>query len=241
MKNLETVDAVILCGGKGERLRSVVPDRPKALALVRGTPILDLLVKKFYDTGVRRFILCTGYLGDQIKEHLARLKVKNLFPSASFVFSEENEPLGTGGALRNAEAHIQSENFILTNGDTLWSVDFASLYKHHLSRETLFTFTLIDDKHLTNYGRVILSGDNTATSFIEKGTVAENSFISIGVYLINKKIFSYMPTQKSFSLEYDLLPILASQKLCSGFLAKSHFIDIGTPERYNEAQKESFA
>lgn len=239
--NLKNVDVVILCGGKGERLSAVVSDRPKALAHVRGTPLIDLLIKKLYSAGLRRFILCTGYLKNQLRNHIDKIVIANTYPGSSFVFSEEDEPLGTGGALKNAEKLIQSENFILTNGDTLWTIDFDNLYKHHYSKNALFTFTLIDDVNLTDYGRVILTEDGATSGFLEKSDTTRNSFISAGVYLVNKKIFKHMPKQKSFSLEYDVLPSLAADKLCSGFISSSSFLDIGTPERYRKAQEGNFS
>lgn len=240
MDSFESVDAVILCGGKGERLQTVVNDRPKSLALVRGRPVLDLLIEKFYDAGVRRFILCTGYLKEQIRNHIMKLQAEDHFPGSRFVFSEEDEPLGTGGALKKAASHIQSENFLVANGDTIWSIDLTSFYSSHLTKSALFTLTLVDSMNRIDCGRVVLDDNNTALSFIERGEAEENSFISVGIYFVNKGIFSHMPESQSFSLEYDLLPQLVSQKMCYGFLAPSPFIDIGTPERYLEAQGEGY-
>lgn len=242
MKNLETVDAVILCGGKGERLRPLVSDKPKSLALVQGIPVLDILLQKLHNAGVRRFVLCVGYLKDQIREHVENITKKNpAFADSTFVFSEEYEPLGTGGALKNAAPHIKSENFLLINGDTLWSIDFSALYKKHLESRALLTLTLVRDRKTTDYGRVLLHSSGLVASFAEKGLATESSLISAGVYLASKKIFSHLPDRNSFSLEYDVFPTLASNKLCTGCVVDSHFLDIGTPERYKKAQKESFA
>src|SRR5690242_7258685 len=100
---LKDIDVVVLCGGKGERIRSVLPDKPKVLATIKGTPLLDILISKLYEQGARRFVLCVGYLRDQIQKHIDDIKNEGQqFRDASFVFSEESEPLGTGGALKNA-------------------------------------------------------------------------------------------------------------------------------------------
>jgi D-glycero-alpha-D-manno-heptose 1-phosphate guanylyltransferase len=240
--SLKDIDAVILCGGKGERIRSVISDKPKVLASVKGVPLLDILLSKLHDQGVSRFILCVGYLREQIMEHVKNLKAENRnFAECDFVFSEEIVPLGTGGALKNARWFIKSKNFIVINGDTLWSVDFKNLYNAHVSNDTALSFTLVDDNQKTDYGRIVLDSNGFASTFLEKGQVVGDSFISAGIYFMKTDIFSHMPSGNSFSLEYDVFPALAQNKLCRGTVVDSGFLDIGTPERYSEAQIENFS
>jgi len=234
--DLKDVDAVILCGGRGERLKSVVSGRPKALALVRGKPLLDIILEKFYDAGVRRFVLCVGYLKEQIHEHVARIQNSGSpLSSAEFVFSEEDEPLGTGGALKNAAPHIKGECFLLVNGDCLWNFNFKELYNRHKQSGSIVSLTLTPGEPGGSYGQVVLAENGLVSNFFEKRVIKSKGFISAGTYFMNRDIFSHFPAAPAFSLEYDVFPVLAEKNLCYGIVVESAFIDIGTPERYASA------
>ena len=102
------VDVVVLCGGLGTRLREVVSDRPKPMALIENRPFLEILIQNFRRAGFRRFVLCTGHLSDSVEAHFA-----NRYSDLAIVISEENRPLGTAGAIKNAEHRIHSNPFLV--------------------------------------------------------------------------------------------------------------------------------
>jgi NDP-sugar pyrophosphorylase family protein len=120
------------------------------------------------------------------------------------------------------------------NGDSIGKVDFRSFIDFHVEKRALLSIVLVRSNTAEDYGSVILDGSQRITSFNEKIAGGSENIINAGVYLMKKDIFSYMPKQNRFSLEYDLFPKIINNR-CYGFLTESEFIDIGTPERYKKA------
>ena len=228
MSNLNGIDVVILCGGLGKRLRPVVLDQPKVLAKIGEKTFLDILINNLLLYGFKNIILSVGYLEEQIKNHFNYDKDYNIS------FSEEEEPLGTGGALKRAKTLIRSDPFIVMNGDSICNVDFRSFIDFHVEKDALLSIVLVRSKMSQDYGSVTLDDSQRITDFSEKIVGRSENIINAGIYLMEKDIFSYMPDQNRFSLEYDLFPKIVGDR-CYGFLTESEFIDIGTPERYEKA------
>jgi len=222
------IDVVILCGGKGTRLQPVVSDRPKALATFGDTTFLDILIHSLKSYGFKRFILCVGYMKDQIKDHFKDTK------DIILLFSEEDEPLGTGGALKKAEPLIQSETFVVMNGDSICDINFQDFYCFHKNKKSLLSIALVRTKETKDYGSVIMNESHEITLFKEKVSNNSPSFVNAGVYLMQKEIFSYMPDMVQFSLENDFFPKMIGEGR-TGFIIDSELIDIGTPDRYEKA------
>ena len=218
---------IILCGGSGIRLRPVVADRPKVLAKIKGKPFLDILIENLLAQGFSDLILSTGYLGEQIKYHF---KDRNFKP----IFSEEKEPLGTGGALRKAKPFIGSNPFLVMNGDSMVEVNFKKLINFHAENNSLMTMVLAESDDFRDYGNIELAANFKIKSFQEKRSNGPGGLINAGIYAMSKEIFSFFPNRRLFSLEYDIFPNLIS-KQCFGFLSGGKLIDIGTPERYWQA------
>jgi len=229
---LEKVDVVILCGGLGERLRPVIKDQPKVLAKIGGKTFLDILINNLLLYGLKNIILSVGYLKEQIKNHFNYNYDENY--DCKISFSEEEQPLGTGGALRKAKPLIRSNPFMVMNGDSICKVDLRSFIDFHIEKKALLSIVLAHSKRAEDYGSVTLDDSQRITSFNEKITGRSESLINAGIYLMEKDIFFYMPKQNRFSLEYELFPKIVNNK-CYGFLTESEFIDIGTPERYEKA------
>jgi len=227
---LKNIDVVILCGGLGKRLRKVVSDRPKSLALIRNRPFLDILLGYLLKQGFKRFVLCTGFQGRKIRDYFTKHS-----ESKNLKFSFEDTPLGTGGAIKKAKRQISSDTFLVLNGDTFCEIDFKSLLKAHLSRESLLTIVLTKHKKNKNTGKVKLDKSKRVVEFSEKARASGKYYNSCGIYLMQKDVFSFMRKNK-FSLEYDLLPSLILKK-CFGFITNAGFIDIGTPQEYKLAQR----
>jgi NDP-sugar pyrophosphorylase family protein len=226
--NFKEIDAVILCGGKGTRLYPAVSDRPKALATFGDTAFLDILIDSLKNNGFKRFILCVGYLKDQIKDHYKERD------DITVLFSEEDEPLGTGGALKKARSLIKSDTFVVMNGDSICNIDFHEFYRFHENKNAVLSMALVRLKGIEDFGSVTINESFEITSFKEKVANKDLCFINAGVYFMQKDIFAYMPDMSQFSLEHDFFPKMIGE-LCVGFIINSELIDIGTPERYEKA------
>lgn len=226
---MKNIDVVILCGGMGKRLRPVVSDRQKSLAEINGVAFLDILIQYVASFGLKRFILCSGYLGDTIQTHYNRV------PGAlEIVYSEETKPLGTGGAIKHARPLIQSSPFLVLNGDSFCKVNFSDFYKFHLKKKALLSVVLSKPRDDQNSGVVILNRAERIIRFNEKVKPVKGSRCSSGIYLMEQEIFPLMVGNKVFSLEYDLFPALAGED-CYGYYCKNDFIDIGTPQNLRKA------
>jgi NDP-sugar pyrophosphorylase family protein len=221
------IDVAIICGGLGKRLRDAVPDRPKPLAEIGGRPFLEILVDYVAGFGFRRFILCTGYRGEMIEEHLKGRE------DIELVFSREDEPLGTGGALKHAEALVGSPDFLAMNGDSLCNMDMKAFLDFHAAHAATASIALVVPKKEAEYGAVTIDGNGRVTSFTEKKKSA--GYISAGVYLFSKEVLNLIPQGKESSLEYELFPSMLDSGVY-GHVTGAELIDIGTAERYAKAQ-----
>ncbi|MEA3369350.1 MAG: sugar phosphate nucleotidyltransferase [Candidatus Ratteibacteria bacterium] len=228
---IQSIDTVILCGGIGRRLRPLVDDRPKSMAEINHRPFLDILLEYIGSYGFKRVILCIGYMGGMIREHFQKKSVP-----LEMVYSEEKEPLGTGGALKAAKALIRSKTFMVLNGDSFCRIDFSKFIDFHLNKKALVSLALTKVKQGKNCGQASLNTNNRIIGFKEKADLQDRAYSSVGIYLMEGRIFSLMDKKKKFSLEYDFFPGLINQG-CYGYITEESLIDIGTPEDYRKAQK----
>jgi D-glycero-alpha-D-manno-heptose 1-phosphate guanylyltransferase len=223
-------DAVILCGGLGTRLRPISGDLPKVLMPFAGRPFIDILIESLLPFGFKRFVLCVGYRRDRIREHLRNRDYE-------VEFSEEAEPLGTGGALKNARSHIATFPFLLLNGDSLCPTDLHGFHDFHVQKGGILSIVLTRPLSENAYGMVELDRENRIVAFREKAEARSGSFINAGIYLAERGIFDLMPESTRFSLETDLIPAILSHG-CYGLITETELIDIGTPESYTQALKK---
>jgi D-sedoheptulose 7-phosphate isomerase len=222
------LEAVVLCGGRGERLRSVLADRPKPLAPVQGRPFLEWLLLALAGRGLRRVVLATGYGGEAILQALGdgrRLGVE-------LAYSQEPEPLGTGGALRLAAAHTSGTPLLVLNGDSYCRFDLSLLWARHRERSAQATLWLQAQPDAARYGNVDLNREGRIIRFSEKED-GRRPF-SCGVYLIERALIESIPADRAVSLEHDVFPSLAGAGLF-GVLGQGPFLDIGTPESLGKA------
>jgi NDP-sugar pyrophosphorylase family protein len=225
------VDALILCGGLGTRLKPVVPDRPKGLATVSGRPFLDLLTSELVREGFRRLILCVGHGSDQIIGHFRGRS------EAQFVFSVEHRPLGTGGAVRLALPHVNSAPFVVVNGDSFCRVRYTELLVFHQRRAALATVVVTPPSERVDVGAVELAADQRVLRFTEKPPeINTGRLVNAGVYVIERCLIESGPENVPCSLERDILPRAIDKGGCYGFRVEGPLVDIGTPERYERAQ-----
>jgi len=224
-------DIVILAGGLGKRLQALTRGRQKVLAKIDGKPFIALLIEFIASQGGQRFILCTGHGAEAVERTLA-----DAFPKLDIVFSREEEPLGTGGAIKQAAALVHSPRFLAMNGDCFCVIDYGQLINRHISRKAAATIavTRLDDAR--EYGTIEIGSDGRIEAFKEKQPAAAPALINTGTYCLNKDVFDLAKTPQKFSIEYDFFPRLVGKGFWS-FEVPNKFVDIGTPERYQWAQE----
>lgn len=225
--------ALILAGGFGTRLRGIIEDKPKSMAPVANRPFLVYLTLQLKEQGLTDIVLCIGYRGEQIEKYFddgSRWGVH-------IAYSQEKEPLGTGGAMNLAEGLIRGENFLVMNGDSFLDVDLNGLVEFHLEREALATMALVEVKDPARYGTVEINERGEIESFGEKGKSSRSKLVNGGVYVLNREIFEYIPEGK-VSLEKEVFPKLVGKGFC-GVPVKGFFVDIGVPEDYKRLQENS--
>lgn len=233
---IKDIDVLILCGGLGKRLNPITLKLPKVLVKIGDTTFLDILIDKISPYKFKNIILCTGYLKDHIKKHFDFYRNDNCL---NIIISEEEIPLGTGGAIKNIKSLIQSEHFMVMNGDSICNIDFNELFEFHIKNDGLMSMVLSKSELTQDCGNVTIDEHCKITSFNEKITneLSNKSLINSGIYLMKKEIFNIMPNIETFSLEYDLFPKLCNNKSdnkCYGFVTNNEVTDIGTPERYKK-------
>jgi D-glycero-alpha-D-manno-heptose 1-phosphate guanylyltransferase len=223
----------ILAGGLGNRLRMVVSDRPKPMADVLGVPFLEILTRLLEGKGVRKFVMLVGYKAHAIEEYFTKSK----FPDLEINFSYEPEPLGTGGAVKNA-LKFATDPTLLVNGDTYLDADIKGLYDFHLSKKADATISLYRVSDVSRYGSISLNHNGMVTRFKEKSKISGNSgLINAGVTLISSSLINKLPDKKTFSMESEIFPDLVNSGRMFGLEQKGPFFDIGTPESYHEFQE----
>jgi len=237
LRNPGNIEVLILCGGKGTRLQSVVNDRPKPMADIGGKPLLDWLIQYVSAYGFRRFVLCTGYMSESIETHYRQGGA-----GVTIRFSREDHPLGTGGAVRKAvlSSHDETRTFLVLNGDTFCRVDYESMLEFHDSREALVTVAMTRADTGRDHGLISLGQGDKIAFFQEKADPKKHHFANAGSYLMERATVELMPTYEVFSLETELFQVLADHGCCYGFEIEHEFVDIGTPERYGLVREKGF-
>ncbi len=224
------VRAFVLCGGLGTRLRPVLSDRPKSMALVAGVPFLELLLNRLRGQGIREIVLGTGHMAERIEDYFRKGQELDL----SIQYSRETEPLGTGGALKLAE-QLLSDPVVVLNGDSFVEWDLAAALELLREKDATFVMVLQRVPDVSRYGSVTVDPEGRVTEFVEKGTRTGGGLINAGVYLLRKVIVNAMPSGQAVSLERDVFPGLLKGKVY-GLISGGLFIDIGIPADLERAQ-----
>ena len=233
MKTSDT-KAVLLVGGLGTRLRTVVTSAPKPLAPVGNRPFLELLIRQLGSQGIRSLIMCTGYLADQIESEFG----KGSGLGVTIEYSKEPEALGTAGAVKFAERFLQgAPDFLVMNGDSFLELDLNQLIQLHRTHGGLATMAVVSVENAGRYGTVHLDSDNKVTAFCEKTGSDSPGLINAGVYVFSPAILGLIPAGP-VSLEKDIFPKLLGEEVYAS-REQGVFIDIGTPADYAHAQELS--
>jgi len=228
------VKSVILAGGKGVRLRKVINDIPKPMAPVAGKPFLEYLILQLKKYNIRDVVISIGYKGDAIKSYFGNGEKWDM----NISYSPEDEPLGTGGALKKAINMVDDEQFIVMNGDSYLDIDLTEFLDFHMERHAGTTLSLVHRNDTSRYGRVEINKEAKVHRFIGKG-VSGYGLINGGIYVFHQDIVDIIPAG-NISLEDKILPIIIEKGLF-GMTVNGFFIDIGIPEDYlricNESEK----
>jgi len=233
------MEVIILAGGLGTRLRSVVSEVPKCMAPVAGKPFLWYLLKYLTRFDVDRVILSVGYLREVIFKWID--EVKDEFPF-EFDYAIEEQPLGTGGGIKLALEKANDERVFVLNGDTFFDVDLMQLYDAHMIGRKAITLALKPMKRFDRYGTVnyrpnIEPQIGTILSFNEK-QYCEEGLINGGVYVISKDAPIFEGLGEKFSFETAVLEPQCARHQLLGVVQNGYFIDIGIPDDYQRAQVE---
>ena len=227
------MQAILLAGGLGTRLRSVVNDRPKPMALIGDKPFMEYVVHELSRYGIDEIIFAVGYKGSMVEEYFgdgSRFGVK-----VSYAYEEEL--LGTAGAIKNAGRFVTEDTFFVLNADTFYQMDYGRLLRVKAENRLEMALVLREVPDISRYGAAVLDGAMLA-GFNEKTAEKRPGTINGGVYLMNRELLSEIPEGK-ISLENEMIPKwMAEGKRLGGFVNDGYFIDIGIPEDYLKFQAD---
>ena len=223
------MEAIVLAGGLGTRLRPVVADVPKPMAPVAGRPFLAILLENLARQGFSRAVLAVGYKHEVIHEAFG-----DSFAGLDIRYAVEDTPLGTGGAIRLATQQCKGREIFVLNGDTYVTLAFDGMLHAHRNLQAKLTVCAVQVDDAGRYGSLLLK-DHQIVGFSEKG-VAGPGLINAGVYLLENGLLEHQGLPDVFSFERDVLEFKASQLRPMAYIVRGGFIDIGIPEDYLRAQ-----
>lgn len=222
------MEAIVLAGGFGTRLRQVVADVPKPMADIAGRPFLEILLGSLAEKGFSRVVLSLGFMAEKISHHFG-----TRFTGMNLAYVVEDTPLGTGGAIRLAFEACTQDHVFIFNGDTYLDLEAVLLEQQwQAKRHPIIVGRQLTDT--TRYGRLVVDGERI-TSFAEKG-IAGPGLINAGCYVLATDALERFPLKQPFSFETDYLVPEVSRATVEVFVTKGAFIDIGIPEDYARAQ-----
>ena len=221
----QNTPVIILAGGFGTRLSTVVKDVPKPMAPINGKPFLHYIFKELQHQKIKQVVLSVGHLKEVIQDYF-----QDSYLGISIQYAIENEPFGTGGGIKHAFNFVEDDAFVL-NGDTFFDIELSKLKKTDadisIALKPMFNFD--------RYGTVELNNENRIVSFNEKKH-CEHGLINGGVYYFKKSLFDKIETERKFSFEKDILEKHLHHLQIQGTVFDNYFIDIGIPEDYKQAQ-----
>lgn len=227
------MQAILLAGGLGTRLQSVVNDRPKPMALIEGKPFMEYLLRGLARSGIQDIIFAVGYKGSMVEEYFGDgskfdLKVQ---------YAYEEELLGTAGAIKNAGKFVTEDTFFVLNADTFYQMDYDKMVQIQTEKQLEMALVLREVPDISRYGQAVLE-DGRLVGFNEKSTECKKGTINGGVYLLNRSLLDEIP-QGKVSLENEMIPKwLQENRALGGFVNDGYFIDIGIPEDYFKFQED---
>jgi D-glycero-alpha-D-manno-heptose 1-phosphate guanylyltransferase len=230
---MSDIKALMLVGGLGTRLRSVVASKPKVLATIGNESFLELLVRQLSSQGIRRLVMCTGYLAEQIENRFGDGSRWNV----SIEYSKEETLLGTAGAVKLAGRYVENcPEFLVLNGDSFLEINYQDLIGFHRKQpQAVATIAVTRVPDASRYGTVKIDSDRRINGFVEKTGDNSPGLINGGVYVFTRTVWKSFPEGPG-SLEKDVFPRLIDLGVYA-YEQRGMFIDIGTPSDYSRAQE----
>jgi D-glycero-alpha-D-manno-heptose 1-phosphate guanylyltransferase len=227
-------EAIVLAGGFGTRLQSVVNDLPKPMAPINGLPFLSFVFDYLQKYGIEHIILSVGYRHEAISSFYG-----NNYNNIKISYAIEDEPLGTGGAINFAMQKAETKNVFVINGDTLFNVNLIDFAKKHDKAQAELSIALRNVDDVSRYGTVEIDSQFQIITFNEKGVKTGEGKINGGIYIIPTDFFEKITIfTAKFSMEIDIFEKYYQKLNLKGFPFNEYFIDIGIPDDYQRAQIE---
>jgi D-glycero-alpha-D-manno-heptose 1-phosphate guanylyltransferase len=215
------LEAIILAGGFGTRLQQVVSDIPKSMAQVNGRPFIEYLLNYLRGQGIRKFIFSVGYKKETIQNHLGKQ-----FKNIPVEYAVEEEPLGTGGGIKNAFKLVEGNSAFVLNGDSMFRLDLKALSQLHTNVKADITLALRFLEDTERFGSVKIDENKRIIGFSEKGSENGSGYLFTPGF------------PDKFSIEKDCFERYCMESRFFGFPSKGYFLDIGIPEDFYRAQNE---
>jgi len=233
----ESMKCMILCGGPGAGMGPITQSIPKPMMPVGYKPIAEHIILRLKKQGIYNFILAVSHLG----EHLVRYFGDGSSLGVRIDYSFEKVPLGTAGAIKNAERKLNG-TFLVVYGDILFNedLDVGKLISFHNEKKAIATMVLAKVEDASRFGLVSIDNEGRVIAFREKPRQAVPGLVNAGIYVFDPEIFSYIPSSMPSSLEEDVFPILADRGKLYAFVYKGYWMDIGEPEDYEKACRDFF-
>jgi len=228
--------AVILVGGLGTRLRPLTINTPKAMVPVLNTPFLEYVIRRLRQHNVREIVLALSHLAQPIEDYFgtgSRLGIR-----LNYIFEET--PLGTAGAVKNAENFLD-ETFLVLNGDIFTDLDLTAMMDFHSKSRSKATIALTPVDDPTSYGLIETDAKGRVTRFLEKPSWKQvtTNMINAGTYILEPDVMSHVPPQTKFSFEREVFPPLLEQgEPIYAYPSSCYWMDIGTPEKYHQLNQD---
>lgn len=227
-------EAIILAGGFGTRLQSMVSDVPKPMAPVNSRPFLDYLLRYLAHYGLQSVVLSTGHLAEKIVAQYGES-----YNGLRVAYTHEEDPLGTGGGIRLAMEQCTARHVLVLNGDSFFDLNLNTMYNQHCSFHSDCSLALRQVEDASRYGTIKLGDMGLVKKFREKDGEHKPGLINAGVYLLQRELFlSKTPAGEAFSIEKDFFESRLKELNIFGFEQSGYFIDIGIPEDYIKAQDD---
>ena len=242
------MQAIILCGGQGTRLRSVIGEKQKTMTEVNNEPFLVNIIKYLKTYKITNVIFATGYKSHEVRQYFG----EKYFFGVEVNYAEEKIALGTGGAIRNCLDKMKYDYVLVLNGDTLFEANLYKLEENFLKLNADMSIACKEVNDKSRYGTIKIDYSGTKSngdkehgvivSFDEKVNSTNNDkdlYINGGIYIIRKSLIEAIPSGVKSSLEKDLIPKWLSEgKLIGGVVSKAAFVDIGTPDSLKEFKEK---
>jgi len=228
----KNLTCVILAAGLGTRLKPILQDTPKPMAMVNGKPFLEYLIAQLKKERIDDIVLCIAYKAEVIEGYFSDGKKFGVH----IRYAKGDKPAGTAGELLRAKPYIQSNPFIVMNGDSYCEVDFRALFAYHRNYKAQITVAATKVKDTSRSGSITIAEDGSITNFVEKEPTKKSGYINGGIYLFNQSALDEIQRQQYRSLEQEAFPAFIRRGLYA-FKTSGLFIDIGTPADFQRAQE----